>query len=223
MASSNPTGQDDRIPWKGFSGQAGFAFDLTGDRKTILKGSVARYQERLLGWHFNFGVPSGGTTFLMNWFDTNGNRQLDNPGLDRYEQANTASPVGLIGTTWHQNIDPDIKTPYMNEFRTSVERQLGDFNLGVAGIYRDRKNQISDPLYDLQTGTYWSNVDSGYWIPFETTVPSAGADFPAVPVTVYSSGRTRRRRSIALPMCPRPQRGTPRSISPPNGDGRATG
>jgi hypothetical protein len=121
----------------------------------------------------------------MNWFDLNNNRQLDRPGVDRYEQANNASPVGLIGTTWHQNIDPNIKTPYMNEFRAGVERQLGDFNIGAAGIFRDRKNQITDLLYDLETGRYWSDVNSGYWIPFETIVPAAGPDFPAVPVTVY--------------------------------------
>jgi outer membrane receptor protein involved in Fe transport len=178
-------GQDDRIPWKGFSAQAGLAFDLTADRKTILKASYGRYQERLLGWHFNFGVPSGGTTFPMNWFDLNNNRQLDQPGVDRYEQANNASPVGLIGTTWHQNIDPDIKTPFMNEYRVAVERQLGDFNVGAAGLFRDRKNQISDLLYDLGTGRYWSDVNSGHWIPFETTIPASRTDLPAVPVTVY--------------------------------------
>jgi hypothetical protein len=178
-------GESDRIPWSGFSAQAGFAYDLTGDSKTILKGSFGRYQERLLGWHFNFGVPSGGASFAMNWFDLNGNRTPDPAGVDRYVQADNASPVNLIGTTWHENIDPDLKTPYMNEFRLGLERQLGDFNVGVAGIYRDRKNQISDPLYDLNTGTYWSDVDSGYWVPFNTTVPAAGASFPAVPVTVY--------------------------------------
>jgi outer membrane receptor protein involved in Fe transport len=179
------TGQQDRIPWKGISTQLGVAFDLTGDKKTIVKGSYARYQERLLGWHFNFGVPSGGTSFPMNWFDLNNNRQLDLPGVDRYQQANNASPVGLIGTTWQQNIDPNLKTPYMNEFRAGVERQLGDLNIGAAVIHRDRKNQISDKLYDLQTGQYWSDVNSGYWVPFETTVPASGTDFPAVPVTVY--------------------------------------
>lgn len=178
-------GQDDRIPWKGFSTQLGVAFDLTGDKKTMVKASYGRYQERLLGWHFNFGVPSGGASFPMNWFDLNNNRQLDLPGVDRYEQANTASPVGLIGTTWHQNIDPDIKTPSMNEYRVGVERQLGDFNVGAAVLYRDRKNQISDLLYDLQTGQDWSDVNSGYWVPFETIVPASGQDFPAVPVTVY--------------------------------------
>ena len=182
-------GQENRIPWRGFSTQLGLAYDLTADRKTIFKASYGRYQERLLGWHFNFGVPSGGSSFPMNWFDLNNNRQLDAPGADRYEQANNASPVGLIGTTWHQNIDPDIKTPYMNEYRGAVERQLGDFNVGVAGIFRDRKNQISDLLYDLQSGTYWSDVNSGYWIPFETTVPAAGPDFPAVPVTLYFQSR----------------------------------
>lgn len=178
-------GDEDRIPWKGFSGSAGFTYDLTGDGLTILKGNFARYQQRLLGWHFDFGVPSGSADFTFNWFDLNGNQQLDPPGTDQWVQADDASPVGLVGTTWHDNIDPDIKTPYMNEFRLGVERQLGDFNLGVAGIYRDRKNQISDLLYDLDTGQYWSDVNSGYWIPFQTTVPSAGDAFPAVPVTVY--------------------------------------
>ena len=178
-------GKDDRIPWKGFSASVGFAYDLTGDSKTILKGSFGRYQQRLLGWHFDAGVPSGDANFPMNWFDLNGNQQLDPPGVDRYVQANNASPLGLVGTTWHENIDPNVKTPYMNEFRAGIERQLGDFNVGVAGIYRDRKNQISDLLYDLKTGEYWSDVDSGYWIPFTTTVPAAGAEFPAVPVTMY--------------------------------------
>lgn len=178
-------GEADRLPWKGFSSQVGIVYSLTADRKTILKASFGSYQERLLGWHFNFGVPSGGASFPMNWTDLNGNGRLDSPSVDRYVQANDASPVGLIGTSWHDNIDPNIKTPYMNEYRVGVERQLGDFNVGVAGIHRDRKNQISDPLYDLNAGQYWSGLDSGYWVPFETTVPTAGPDFPAVPVTAY--------------------------------------
>ena len=171
-------GQSDRIPWKGFSGQAGFAYDLTGDSKTILKGSFGSYQERLLGWHFNFGVPSGGSSFVMNWFDLNGNQVPDLAGVDRYVQADNSSPVNLIGTTWHQNIDPDLKTPYMNEFRLGLERQLGDFNVGIAGIYRDRKNQMSDQLYDLNTGTYWSDVDSGYWVPFPHHRPGRRLQLP---------------------------------------------
>ncbi len=178
-------GDADCLPWKGFSGLAGFAYDLTGDRQTIVKAHFARYQERLTAWIFNFDIPSGDATFLMNWWDDNRNGRPDAPGIDRWAQADTASPLGLTGTTWQQNIDPDIKTPFMNEFRMGVERQLGDFNVGVAGLYRDRKNQITDRLYDLKTGKYWSDVDSGYWIPFKTTVPTAGAGFPAVPVTLY--------------------------------------
>jgi hypothetical protein len=178
-------GQDDRIPWKGFSGQVGAAFDLTGDGKTILKAAGASYQERLLGWHVGYGVPTGQASFLINWWDLNGNQRPDAPGVDRYAQANTASPLALQSTTWHQNIDPDLKTPYVRELRLAVERQLGGFNVGIAGLYRDRQNQVSALLYDLNTGTYWSDVNSGYWVPFQTTVPAAGSSFPAVPVTVY--------------------------------------
>lgn len=178
-------GDDDRLPWKGFSALAGFAYDLTGDRRTIVKAHFARYQERLTTWIFNFGIPSGDATFLMNWWDDNRNGRPDAPGIDRWAQADTASPLGLTGTTWQQNIDPNIETPYLNEYRVGIERQLGDFNVGVSGLYRDRKNQITDLLYDLNTGKYWSDVNSGFWIPFNTTVPSAGAGFPAVPVTMY--------------------------------------
>jgi hypothetical protein len=185
FAPLSSPGDDDRLPWKGFSALAGFAYDLTGDRLTIAKVHFARYQERLQTWIFNFDIPSGDATFLMNWWDDNRNGQPDVPGVDRWTQANTASPLGLTGTTRQQNIDPDIKTPYMNEFRAGIERQLGDFNVGVAGLYRDRKNQITDLLYDLETGEYWSGLDSGYWIAFDTTVPAAGAAFPAVPVTMY--------------------------------------
>jgi outer membrane receptor protein involved in Fe transport len=178
-------GQDDRIPWKGFSAQMGVAYDLTGDGKTIVKATAAKYQERLLGWHIGYGVPTGQASFPINWWDLNGNQQPDPPGVDRYAQANNASPLAMQSTTWHENIDPNLKTPYMREFRLGIERELGSFNVGIAGVYRDRKNQISALLYDLNTGTYWSDVDSGYWVPFQTTVPAAGSSFPAVPVTVY--------------------------------------
>jgi hypothetical protein len=181
----NSAGKADRIPWSGFSGQLGAAFDLTGDRKTILKASLSSYQERLLGNQVGNGVPSGQASFPMNWFDLNGNGRPDLPGTDRYVQANTASPVALQGTTWHQNIDPNVKTPYMLEYRLGLERDLGSFNVGVAGIYRDRKNLQSALLYDLTTQKYWSDLSSGFWVPFTTTVPAAGASFPATPTTVY--------------------------------------
>jgi hypothetical protein len=60
-------------------------------------------------------------------------RPPDLPGTDRYAQANTASPLALSGTTWHQNIDPNIKTPYLNEYRVGIERQLGELQRGCVG------------------------------------------------------------------------------------------
>ena len=178
-------GQDNRLPWSGFSGQVGAAYDLTGDRKTILKASASSYQERLLGWHIGFGVPSGQASFPVNWFDLNGNGKPDLPGTDRYVQANNASPIALQGTTWHQNVDPNLKTPYVLEYRLGLERQLGNFNVGVAGVYRDRKNLMTSLLYDLNSGSYWSDKNSGFWVPFNTTIPTAGASFPATPATLY--------------------------------------
>jgi len=39
-------------------------------------------------------------------------------------------------------------------------------------------------FYDRETGEYWS-FNKNYWVPFNTTVPAVGDEYPAVDVTVY--------------------------------------
>lgn len=173
------------LPWKGFAPQAGLVFDLRGDGKTALKAKFARYQERMPTWHFSGASPSSPRTFLFNWWDENRNGRPDPPGVDRYAQADASSPLALVSTDWRESIDPDIKTPYVDEVTASVEHQLArNLRLSVGYSYRTRKNMISNPLYDLKTRTYWNRADSGFWVPFRTTVP-AFANFPAQDVTLY--------------------------------------
>ena len=126
-----------------------------------------------------FGVPTGQASFLINWWDLNGNRLLDPPGSTGTPRPTTRARLAPDqSTTVAENIDPNIKTPYVRELRLALEREMGGFNVGVAGVYRDRKNQIVGLLYDLDKRQYWSDVDSGYWVPFQTTVPASGSRFP---------------------------------------------
>lgn len=43
---------------------------------------------------------------------------------------------------------------------------------------------IDDALYDFETGQTWYQPDSGYWVPFTTTIP-ARDQFPAQTVNMY--------------------------------------
>ncbi len=179
------SGWNNPIPWKGFSPAVGLAWDVFGNGKTAVKVNWAQYQERLPTWHFDSNTPSGGADFAFNWFDLNGNGVPDPPGTDRYEQADNSSPLGLVGDTWKQGIDPNLKTPHLDEFTTGIEHQVAnDLRLGVTYVFRSRKNLMSDPPYDLTTGQYWGDAASGFWVPFTTTVP-AFANYPAETLTLY--------------------------------------
>ncbi|MBP7569492.1 MAG: TonB-dependent receptor [Acidobacteria bacterium] len=179
-------GWSNPIPWKGFAPQIGAVYDLFGSGKTAVKAHYGRYLNSLPGWNFDGNEPSSPWSFAFNWWDLNGNRKPDAPGIDRYEQADDTNPIAMLGTTWKQGIDPKLKTPYLDEFTAAIDHQLAtDVRVSVGFTSRTWRNLLSDPYYDLETGQYWSEADSGYWVPFETIVPAVGSDFAAAPVTVY--------------------------------------
>ena len=182
----NYDGWSNPIPWKGLAPQLGVVFDLFGTGKTALKAHYGRYLNNLPGWNFDGNEPSSPWSFAFNWWDLNGNRVPDLPGVDRYEQADETNPVAMVGTTWKQGIDPDLKTPHLDEFTAGIDHELAkDVAVSVNFVSRTWGNLISDPYYDLATGKYWSDADSGYWVPFNTTVPAVSPNFDTAPVTVY--------------------------------------
>ena len=178
---------DNPFPYDFIGYNVGFSWDPIGDAKTALKASFGRYAEGLPTWYYDEAHPIGGAAgFDFDWFDLNENGQPDAPPVDKYVWTGGANPRQMVDIeSMKLSIDPDVKIPFNYEFHTSIERELfRDFKLSVGYIYRTRKNLISNPYYDVETGTYWSDADSGYWVPFHTTIPAYG-EFPATDVTMY--------------------------------------
>ncbi len=174
---------DAPLAWEGFAPQIGLVY---GSGKRAIKAQWARFQERMPAWHFTGASPAGTRTFLFNWWDVNANGQPDAPPIDRYQQADSASPVGMTSDTWRESIDPKTKTPYLDEFTVGLDQEVAaNVRLSVLYVHRSRKNLASNPLYDLQSGQFWNGANSGYWVPFETTVPGVGTEFAPQDVTVY--------------------------------------
>ena len=162
----------------------GLTYDLFGDGKTVLKSSFGRYPEALVTAVFESVYPAGGRTFNFYWWDLNGNRQPDAPPIDAYKHYG-ASPAGMMSTLFKERIDPNITSPYVNEAVFAVEHELvSNLKVSLSYIWKDWKNVMGDQYYDFNTGSYWSKEDSGYWIPFTTTIPAYG-NFPAQEVTMY--------------------------------------
>jgi len=134
----------------------GFAFDVAGDHKTVLKGSYSQYYERIFNSIYSRATP-GISDFVG--YDVSACPAYPDggpvAGLPKCDQSNfsevSRSVTPVLG------LDPDTKHPRVDEFSAGFERAVGnDFRVSVTGIYRDNKNIIG------------SVNTAARWLPFTT-------------------------------------------------------
>jgi hypothetical protein len=100
-----------------WSPRVGFAFDLTGDNRTVLKGYYGRFYFNSADTMADLENPVGSARLRYQFVDANGNRLLDGPtelGLFRSTQGG----AGFV------NVDDDIQRPYSQEISTHLEREV---------------------------------------------------------------------------------------------------
>jgi hypothetical protein len=145
----------------------GFAFDLTGDNRTVLKGHYGQYYDGLYFANYSPAVP-GVFPFVGYYYDPGG-PVCGALGNCFSESFSSPTPVATV--------DPDIRHPRVDEWTAGIERALTkDLRLSVTGIWREDKN--------LQ-GTFYPGAR---WERTTVTTSTEGID-PAlngVPVTAYN-------------------------------------
>jgi outer membrane receptor protein involved in Fe transport len=115
------------------SPRIGFAYDISGDARTVLRAHWGRYYDALLAGHYGFMDTSVNPPFITALI---------------YEQGGCASGEGpnceVIDFFVPENnfgIDPDITHSYLDQFLVGVERELmRDFSLTAQYIRRDFKD-----------------------------------------------------------------------------------
>jgi hypothetical protein len=121
----------------------GLAFDMTGDQKTVLKGSYSQYYEGIFDDIYKRATPG-----------IQDRIEYDVSACDPYPARCPDSSRVEIDRTTHPlyAIDPDIKHPRVDETSLGFERALSnDIRLSVTGIYRSNKNAIGS----VNTGARW--------------------------------------------------------------------
>ena len=131
--NANPTGETfpadmDILRWDVWSPRLGLIYQLTGDRKTILKASYGRYYGHMLMRDFYQSAPSKSDRY---WYQYN----WDTLAYDiLYEHID---PIANRG------IDRNMKNPYSDQFSIGIEREIfPDFSLSLTGLYKESKNPI---------------------------------------------------------------------------------
>ncbi len=119
----------------------GFAFDILGDKTTILKGHYGQFTEAMLSsYHDRLNPASAYSEYVGYYYEPP-------PGDGLWHEWFTAENL--------YSLDPDIKHPYMNQFTASIERELfRDASISVTYIYRDWKN-LMGPIDNV---AIWSPV-----------------------------------------------------------------
>jgi len=117
------------------SPRVGFAYDLTGDNRTVLKGFAGRYYFNSADTLADLENPVGSSRLRYQFLDQNGNRLLDGPqelGLFRSTQGGG----GAV------NVDDNIERPYSQELSTHFEREITP---GLSGrfsyVYKNIRNE----------------------------------------------------------------------------------
>ena len=137
----------------------GFAYDLSGDNRTVLKfhyGQAYFNSADLLADQEN---PVGRARLRYVFTDQNGNRLLDGPQeLGRF--------LRTVGGGGFVRIDRDLERPVAHEISTNVEREIVQGLSGrVSYVYKNARN-------------LWAELDAirtaGYTVPF--TVVDPGPD-----------------------------------------------
>jgi len=150
VGGKHPDGQE-VYSANNFAPRFGFAFDVTGDHKTVLKGSYSQYYEGIFNDIYKRATPG---FFDSVTYDATGCPGVDPTvicGLNRLVET-SRTPAFLY------KMDPDLKHPRVDETSLGFERALSnDVRLSVTGIYRDNKNIIGSVMPDAR------------WTPFTQT------------------------------------------------------
>ncbi|HUR33322.1 MAG TPA: TonB-dependent receptor [Vicinamibacterales bacterium] len=136
--------------WKNIAPRFGAAYDLFGDGRTAIKGSVGKYmQQEATGFAAKYNGLQEGSD-VVTWNDLNGNDIAEDNELGA---ANNAT----LGVRRNINPDPDMRRPYQVLYNVGVQHQLMD-RLSVSANYfrREYRNlavtkSLAVPLtaYDL--------------------------------------------------------------------------
>jgi hypothetical protein len=125
IATASASGYPDSLvnPYnRNFQPRIGFAYKLFGSEKTVLRGGYGIYSNLIYSLLASAltGGPYGGSVTYFNSV-TNGQPLFSFP-----------SPFLPAGTTAVQNVtgvNPNLKTPYTQQWNLTIERQLGSFGL----------------------------------------------------------------------------------------------
>ncbi len=126
--------------WQNLSPRIGLTYDMSGNGKTILRASYARFYDLLnLGPHVSRMNAGLRAEIDYPWTDLNGDTFIQRNEIDDTDVlwASNVDPDNPGSVTSPNQRDPDTSAPTTDEIIIGLERELiPDFSMGVNYIYK---------------------------------------------------------------------------------------
>ncbi len=103
------------VLWHNFAPRISFVLDVTGNGKTTVRGSAARYFYVLASTAANNVNLNATYSETYNWKDLNGDLQY---------QAGEQTGTAVVSSAAQTSFDPGFRRPYTNEFTLGFDREL---------------------------------------------------------------------------------------------------
>jgi hypothetical protein len=118
-----------------FGPRAGFAYDLRGNGKSVIKAFYGRFYFNSADQIADNQNPVGFARLRYQFRDQNGNRLLDGP----QELGNFITSTGGGGFV---TVDPNLERPYGDEVSTHYEQELREgLSARVSYVYKNLRNE----------------------------------------------------------------------------------
>lgn len=164
-----------------FSPRIGFTFALTEDRKTILRGNLARYSHPMAATLANHVNPAAMGYAYYYWVDANRDEQVSTDELLGYPRNGIIFYGGF--DPWNPTsvedpdvIDKDYKSALTDELLFGIEREIiKNFSLGANLIFRRNHRTSWKILHDKETG--WTVSPANYIGPIQGSLTYEGKTY----------------------------------------------
>jgi len=168
----NPDGSpsDEMVPgidpvftWNNLSPRLGFAYDVGGNNKTVIRGSFGVYYDGNVGGNWNSPAPFQPSQYYFY------GESWDGPW----------EPGGLWWDPGDLSVDPNLKAPRTLQYSIGFEHAFaGSYSFGVTGLYKDTKDLVG-----------WEIGDDGVYEEVPWTDPFTGDQYTLLDPIVYPTTR----------------------------------